>query len=48
MIAGKKSRDQLNGAKVTLDQLTETDGFDGNAFEQTYAKAQTAKGPMYK
>ncbi len=48
MVAGKKSRDELNGAKVTLDQLTETDGFDGNAFEDFYAKAQTAKGPMYK
>ncbi len=48
MVCGKKSRDEKGGATVKLTELTEKDGFDGNAFEATYAKAQLAKGAMYK
>lgn len=48
MLCGKKSRDELNGARVTLDELDESDKFDGYAFEESYAKAQLAKGKMYK
>ena len=29
MMCGKKSRDELNGTKVKIEQLTDTDGFDG-------------------
>ena len=47
MLCGKKSRDELNGKRVTLDELNENDKFDGYAFEAAYAKAQTAKGKMY-
>ena len=48
MLCGKKSRDELNGVRVTLDELDENDKFDGYAFEESYAKAQLAKGKMYK
>ena len=37
MLCGKKSRDELGGAKVAISQLTEQDTFDGYAFEKTYA-----------
>ena len=37
MLCGKKSRDELDGKKVTLSELTEKDSFDGYAFEKTYA-----------
>ena len=37
MLCGKKSRDEFDGKKVTLDELTENDAFDGYAFEKTYA-----------
>ena len=45
MMCGKKSRDELNGTKVKIEQLTDTDGFDGYAFEKTYG-ANSSK--MYK
>lgn len=37
MLCGKKSRDELNGAPVTIDMLEEGDKFDGYAFEEGYA-----------
>ena len=37
MICGKKSRDEKNGALVTLADLTDDDKFDGYAFEEGYA-----------
>lgn len=36
MICGKKSRDELKGKEVCLNELTENDKFDGYAFEKTY------------
>ncbi len=45
MLCGKKSRDEKNGALVTLDELTDEDKFDGYAFEKTYG-ANSSK--MYK
>ena len=44
-MCGKKSRDELNGSKVKIEQLTDNDGFDGYAFEKTYG-ANSSK--MYK
>lgn len=41
MLCGKKSRDERNGCKVTLDELTDQDKFDGYAFEKGYAVAAT-------
>ena len=37
MLCGKKSRDELNGKSVAIEELTENDRFDGYAFEKTYA-----------
>ncbi|MBO5363618.1 MAG: Gfo/Idh/MocA family oxidoreductase [Clostridia bacterium] len=37
MLCGKKSRDELNGKKVAIEELTESDRYDGYAFEKTYA-----------
>jgi len=37
MLCGKKSRDELGGAKVALTDLTDEDNYDGYAFEKTYA-----------
>ena len=37
MLCGKKSRDQLSGKKVAIEELTEEDAYDGYAFEKTYA-----------
>ncbi len=45
MICGKKSRDELNGKKVTISDLCEDDGFDGNAFEEYYER--TANRAVY-
>lgn len=45
MLCGKKSRDEKNGAAVTLDELTADDKFDGYAFEKTYA---ANAGKIYK
>ena len=38
MLCGKKSRDELSGADVTIDMLGENDKFDGYEFEREYAK----------
>ncbi|MBE7052128.1 MAG: hypothetical protein E7395_06120 [Ruminococcaceae bacterium] len=38
MLCGKKSRDELNGAVVSVDMLGENDKFDGYEFEAEYAK----------
>ena len=48
MLCGKKSRDEYNGQRITIEDLNEDDKFDGYAFEASYAKAQLAKGKMYK
>jgi len=45
MLCGKKSRDERNGAEVTLSELTEDDKFDGYAFEEAYG---AAAGVSYK
>lgn len=37
MLCGKKSRDEKQGATVSLEQLSADDKFDGYAFEKTYA-----------
>ena len=37
MLCGKKSRDELGGAPVTIDMLEDGDKFDGYAFEEGYA-----------
>ena len=43
MLCGKKSRDELNGATVTIDMLSDDDKFDGYAFEADYgAKAKVS------
>ena len=39
MLCAKKSRDQLDGAEVTIDMLDDGDGFDGYTFEKGYAAA---------
>lgn len=36
MLCCKKSRDELNGAEVTIDMLTEDDKYDGRAFKAAY------------
>lgn len=41
MLCGKKSRDELNGALVTIPELGENDKFDGYEFEKGYAAAAT-------
>lgn len=41
MLCGKKSRDELNGAVVTIPELGENDKFDGYAFEKAYGDAAT-------
>lgn len=46
MLCGKKSRDQRGGARVCLEELTQEDGFDGDAFEREYAR--TANRGVYK
>jgi len=38
MLCGKKSRDELNGADVSIDMLGTDDKFDGYEFEREYAK----------
>jgi hypothetical protein len=38
MLCCKKSRDELNGADVTIDMLGEDDKFDGYAFKENYGK----------
>lgn len=38
MLCGKKSRDEKNGAEVSINELEDTDAFDGAAFEEEYAK----------
>lgn len=45
MLCCKKSRDEMNGAEVTIDQLGENDKFDGYAHEADYA---AAAGKIYK
>ncbi len=45
MLCCKKSRDELNGAEVTIDMLGENDKFDGYAHEAEYA---AAAGILYK
>ena len=45
MLCGKKSRDELNGAVVYLDDLTDDDKFDGYEFEKFYSRSQ---GIVYK
>ena len=45
MLCGKKSRDELGGAKVALTDLTDEDNYDGYAFEKTYA---ANAGKIYK
>ena len=43
MLCCKKSRDELNGAPVTIDMLSDDDKFDGYAFEADYgAKAKVS------
>lgn len=39
MLCGKKSRDELDGKRVTIDMLDKDDKFDGYAFESEYAKS---------
>lgn len=46
MLCGKKSRDQRNGEKVSLEELEPDDRFDGDAFEAAYAR--TANRGVYK
>ena len=46
LIAGKKSRDQRNGAEVKITDLEDDDKFDGYAFEEKYA--QNADRTLYK
>ena len=41
MLCGKKSRDAKNGALVTISELEDGDGFDGDEFEKGYAAAAT-------
>lgn len=38
MLCGKKSRDELDGADVSIDMLGTDDKFDGYEFEREYAK----------
>ena len=38
MLCGKKSRDDKNGAPVSINELEENDAFDGYAFEEEYKK----------
>lgn len=38
MLCGKKSRDELNGAEVSIDMLGENDKYDGYEFESGYSK----------
>lgn len=45
MLCCKKSRDEMNGAEVTIDQLGADDKFDGYAHEAEYAASAT---PIYK
>lgn len=45
MLCGKKSKEQFNGAVVTIDMLDETDKFDGYAFEAEYG---ANAGVIYK
>ena len=45
MLCGKKSKEQLNGAVVTIDMLDENDKFDGYAFEKEYG---ANAGVLYK
>ncbi|HPJ75306.1 MAG TPA: Gfo/Idh/MocA family oxidoreductase [Clostridia bacterium] len=45
MLCGKKSRDELNGTAVYLDNLTDNDKFDGYEFEKFYSHSQ---GIVYK
>lgn len=45
MLCCKKSRDEMNGAEVTIDQLGENDKFDGYAHEADYA---AKAGIIYK
>lgn len=46
MLCGKKSRDERNGAEVAVEELEETDAFDGAAFEEEYARIANRK--VYK
>ncbi|MBE6695591.1 MAG: hypothetical protein E7587_03980 [Ruminococcaceae bacterium] len=46
MICGKKSRDELGGNEVAIDELEEKDGFDGYSFEAKYA--MTANPNVFK
>ncbi len=48
MIAGKKSRDCMNGATVKISDLNDDDKFDGYAFEAAYSAKQKANGKLYK
>ena len=45
MLCCKKSRDEMGGAEVTIDQLGENDKFDGYAHEADYA---ASAGVLYK
>ena len=45
MLCGKKSKEQLNGAEVTIDMLEADDKFDGYAFEKEYG---ANAGVLYK
>ena len=45
MLCGKKSKEQFNGAVVTIDMVDETDKFDGYAFEAEYG---ANAGVIYK
>lgn len=45
MLCCKKSREEMNGAEVTIDQLGENDKFDGYAHEAAYA---ASAGILYK
>lgn len=48
MLCGKKSRDELNGKRVEIKNLEESDKFDGYAFEEKYKTAQLSRDKLYK
>lgn len=45
MLCGQKSREEMDGKRVALEQLTEQDRFDGYAYEKDYGAKATI---MYK
>ena len=48
MLCCKKSRDEKNGEKVTINDLDDSDTFDGYAFEKAYTSAQLSRDKLYK